>query len=91
MLTLLTNMPRAELIAQLKDGLILMVLGMGTVFVFLTILIFTTKGLSAVCRRIAPAPAPKAAVSKPVAQSSAVSNDSEIAAAIAVAYAKSKN
>ena len=33
-------MPKDVLIAQLKDGLVLMVLGMGTVFVFLVILNF---------------------------------------------------
>ena len=46
MLPLLTNMPKDVLIAQLKDGLVLLVLGMGTVFVFLVILIFATKLMS---------------------------------------------
>ena len=40
MLGLLYNMPREELIAQLYDGLVLLVLGMGTVFVFLVLLTF---------------------------------------------------
>ena len=35
MLTLLTNMPRDVLIRQLQDGLVLLVLGMGFVFIFL--------------------------------------------------------
>jgi sodium pump decarboxylases, gamma subunit len=84
-------MARGELIAQLKDGLILMVLGMGTVFIFLTVLIFTTKGISALVRKIAPAaPQPAAKPSAARVSAPAVSKDNEIAAAIAVAYSKSK-
>ena len=52
MLTLLTNMPREELIAQLYDGLVLMVLGMGTVFVFLVILIYASKLMSRICMNL---------------------------------------
>jgi len=42
------------------QGLELMVAGMGTVFVFLTLLIFATTGMSALVRRFTPAPAPEA-------------------------------
>ena len=75
------------------QGLVLLVLGMGTVFVFLTILIFTTKLLSKVCARIAPAkpaaPAQKKSTAAP--QASGVNKDAEVAAAIAAAYARSGN
>ena len=93
-MTLLTNMPKEALLQQLSDGLILLLLGMGTVFIFLVILIFATKLMSKVCQKIAGAqkPAAKAPsvqnVSAPVA---AKSNDAAIAAAIAAAYVKSKN
>jgi len=45
------------------QGLELMVAGMGTVFVFLTLLIYATTGMSALVRRFAPtmAPTPEAA------------------------------
>ncbi|MDD5972454.1 MAG: OadG family protein [Spirochaetales bacterium] len=86
-------MPKEVLVKQIQDGLVLLVLGMGTVFVFLTILIFTTKLLSKVCARFAPAkpatPAPKKSTAAP--QNSGVNKDAEIAAAIAAAYARSNN
>lgn len=98
MLTLLTNMPRDVLIRQLQDGLVLLVLGMGFVFIFLAILVFATKGMSRVCSRFAPATEPKkkapattaSAASRPAVQSS-TAKDAEIAAAIAAAYSKSRN
>ena len=40
---MLYNLPKELLTAQLMDGLVLLVLGMGTVFVFLVILIYATK------------------------------------------------
>ena len=97
MLTLLTNMPRDVLIRQLQDGLVLLVLGMGFVFIFLAILVFVTKMVSKVCAKISPAPEPKkkapavqAAVSTAPVQS-AGARDAEVAAAIAAAYSRSKN
>ena len=93
MLSLLANLPKEVLVKQIQDGLVLLVLGMGTVFVFLTILIFTTKLLSKVCARCAPAkpatPATKKSTAAP--QNSGVNKDAEIAAAIAAAYARSNN
>ena len=93
MLSLLANLPKDVLVQQIKDGLVLLVLGMGTVFVFLTILIFTTKLLSKVCARIAPAkpaaPAQKKSTAAP--QASGVNKDAEVAAAIAAAYTRSGN
>ena len=46
MLALLTNLPKAYLAAQLKDGLVVMVLGMLVVFTFLVILIMAIKAMS---------------------------------------------
>ena len=40
----------------LQQGLELMLAGMGTVFVFLTLLVFATTGMSALVRRFEPAP-----------------------------------
>lgn len=97
MLTLLTNLPRDVLIKQLQDGLVLLVLGMGFVFIFLAILVLVTKLMSRVCSKIAPAPQPKAKTVAPSAASIArpaagnVSKDAELAAAIAAAYSKSRN
>ncbi|MGN0907057.1 MAG: OadG family protein [Bullifex sp.] len=93
MLSLLANLPKDVLVQQIKDGLVLLVLGMGTVFVFLTILIFTTKLLSKVCARIAPAKsaAPVQKKSTAAPQPSGVNKDAEVAAAIAAAYARSGN
>lgn len=98
MLTLLTNMPRDVLIRQLQDGLVLLVLGMGFVFIFLAVLIFVTKLMSRICNRISPAkaaPQPRkmdAASTTPITQAPAANagaRDAEIAVAIAAAYSKS--
>ena len=49
----------------LEQGLELMLAGMGTVFVFLTLLVFATSAMSALVRRFEPAPmAPSADVSE---------------------------
>ncbi len=97
MLTLLTNLPRDVLIRQLQDGLVLLVLGMGFVFIFLAILVFTTKWISRLCMKVSPAKQPE--VKKAPVQASASAavqttggvKDAEVAAAIAAAYAKSRN
>ncbi len=99
MLTLLTNMPREELIAQLYDGLVLMVLGMGTVFVFLVILIYASKLMSKIVMNIdknhpaktVNAPQAKAEPVQSKVVSSPVTDDAAIAAAVAAAWDKSKN
>ncbi len=44
----------------LVQGLELMLAGMGTVFVFLTVLVFATSAMSALVRRFAPVAAPDA-------------------------------
>lgn len=84
-----------QLLTQLQNGVVLMLLGMGTVLLFLIVLIFVTKGLGSVVSKIeAKRPAPAAAVaSRPAAPSAApvVSAEPEIAAAIAAAVAKSRD
>lgn len=95
MLALLTNLTRAELITQLKDGLVLLVLGIGTVFLFLVLLIFATKFMSKVCAKLSKsAPAAKTGPSPSVQAKSvapqSVSDDAAIAIAIAAAYDKSR-
>ena len=85
------NLPKELLSAQLMDGLVLLVLGMGTVFVFLVILIYATKLMSKLCNRNQTAPA-QAVSSAPVVQkapAAPVQDDAAIAAAIAAAYDKS--
>ena len=90
---LLAQLPADQLSTQIKNGLILLVLGMAIVFVFLTILVFTTKLVSKIVRKFEKSPAPAAAtvvqptVAQPVAKAS---NDAEVAAAIAAAVSKSK-
>ncbi len=91
---LLAQLPADQLTTQIKNGLILLVLGMAIVFVFLTILVFTTKLVSKIVRKFEKSPAPAAAtvvVQPTVAQPAAkASNDAEVAAAIVAAVAKSK-
>ncbi len=91
MVPLMTN---AELISQLWDGLILLILGMGTVFLFLTILIFATAAMSRIVAKIAPekAPAPvKKSAPQAAVAAGAAAQDAEVAAAIAAAYARNRN
>lgn len=87
---LLAQLPADVLRTQLGNGVILMVLGMAIVFVFLTILVFTTKAVSKIVKKIEskqPKKAPEAAVvSAPVSAC-----DAEVAAAIVAAVAKSRN
>jgi oxaloacetate decarboxylase gamma subunit len=86
----LAQLPKEQLIDQLQNGLILMLLGMGTVFVFLTLLVFLTKGLSALVRKFAPQK-PVTIVKTPVSNVAVASgSEAEIAAAIVAAFAKSK-
>ncbi len=101
MLPMLTNMPKDVLVAQIKDGLVLLVLGMGTVFIFLVILIFATKLMSKVIKGLegnhqsaAPAAAPVQAATvqvQPKAATAPAGDDAAVAAAIVAAYDKSRN
>lgn len=100
MLPMLTNMPKDVLVAQIYDGLVLLVLGMGTVFIFLVILIFASKLMSKIIMNLeknrhseAPAAAAKAAtvqVQERVA-TAPQGDDAAVAAAIAAAYDRSRN
>lgn len=90
---LLSQLTAAELTTQLQNGVVLMLLGMGTVLLFLIVLIFVTKGLSSVVRKIdakRPAPAPAAVSRSATPSANAMSVEPEIAAAIAAAVAKTR-
>lgn len=89
MLTLLVNLPKETLVQQIKDGGILLVLGMGTVFIFLAILIYATKLMSSVVKKIGPQEEvkPQNTSRNTKAETSAKKNDdAALAAAIAAAY-----
>lgn len=84
MLALLTNLPSAYLGAQLKDGLVVMVIGMLVVFLFLIILIGATKAMSKIVGKfIKPEEPKKKVAAAPVA--TVKDDDAKIAAAIAAA------
>ena len=88
----LAQLPAEQLSSQISNGLILLVLGMAIVFVFLTILVFTTKGVSKVVRKFEKkAPAAQSAAPAAVQPAAAASNDAEVAVAIAAAMAKSRS
>ncbi len=80
-----------QLVQNVQNGFILLVLGMGTVFVFLTILIYAMKLTAVVVKKFVPevpetkGPAPEAVVTAPTAN-----NDAEVAAAICAAVAQSR-
>lgn len=74
-------------IELLKQGLVLLIAGMGIVFFFLTLLVFVTNGASKIIPKfnhILPDEAPK----KKPAPAAAASDDAAIALAIAVARAR---
>jgi len=87
------QLPNEMLLEQVNNGLILMVLGMGVVFVFLTLLVFSTKFLSFVLRKYFPESAKPVVrpLSVPAAAPPAPNTaGAEIAAAIAAAVVRSK-
>ena len=84
MLALLTNLPSVYLGAQLKDGLVVMVIGMLVVFLFLINLIGATKAMSKIVGKFVKPEEPKKKVAAaPVA--TVKDDDAKIAAAIAAA------
>ncbi len=93
MLSLAATLPKDALVQQIYDGLILLVLGMGTVFIFLVLLICISKLMSRICMRLSPA---EAEVKKPANRQNTAAlganakNDAAVAAAIAAAYDKEK-
>ena len=89
---MLNQLPRELLLEQLNNGLILLLLGMGVVFLFLTLLVFSTKLLSFFVKKYLPEKVP-IATKRPVSISSLPTADTagaEIAAAITAAIAQSK-
>jgi oxaloacetate decarboxylase gamma subunit len=66
----------------LEQGLALMLAGMGTVFVFLTLLVFATTGMSALVRRFEPAP---------IAESSGPTEEEVAAITAAITLHRSKH
>ncbi len=90
-MTFLAQIPKEQLIVQLEYGVVLMILGLATVFVFLTLLVFLTKGTSALARRFAtPAKASSSAGAAVMHSVTSSASDAEVAAAIVAAFAKSK-
>ena len=65
----------------IDQGLELMLFGMGTVIIFLTLLVFATTGMSALIQRFVPAPEPVSAG----ASSSAPASDPLLLAVITAA------
>ena len=86
----LAQLPIEELRAQIGNGVILMILGMAIVFVFLTILVFTTKAVSKIVKKYETEAPKKAAVTQMPA-GAACTSEAEVAAAIVAAVAKSRN
>lgn len=95
MLTLLENLSKETLSTQLGYGVVLMVLGMLTVFVFLTVLVYCTKLMSFICRRFQKnkkedSKEGEKVIIKDDAKTSSDESDREIAIAIALSWDKSK-
>ncbi len=90
MLALLTNLPSAYLSAQLKDGIVLMFLGMIVVFIFLTILIYSIKLMSKIVGKNAPAEEPKKKVAAQPVTAAKSNEDEKIAVAIAASVNKGR-
>ncbi|MDX1694133.1 MAG: OadG family transporter subunit [Ketobacteraceae bacterium] len=63
----------------LSEGLTLMLLGMGAVFVFLTLLVFATSLMSRLVAQFSPAPAPVAAPVPPASPTSSEDNQQLLA------------
>ncbi|MFA5468699.1 MAG: OadG family transporter subunit [Sphaerochaetaceae bacterium] len=84
---MLQQLPREILLTQINNGIIIMLLGMGVVFVFLVLLVFSTKFLSLLVRKYLP---DKSNASKPPFQgASAEAEGAQVAAAIVAAIARS--
>ncbi len=90
MLALLTNLPSAYLNAQLKDGIVLMFLGMIVVFIFLTILIYSIKLMSKIVGKNAVAEEPKKKVATKPATVAKTNDDEKVAVAIAASVNKGR-
>lgn len=89
MLALLENLPKETLSSQLGFGAVLLLLGMLTVFIFLTILIYCTKLMSKICAQIGKGKKKSEDVNKTTSNKVDSEENAKIAAAIASAYDKS--
>ncbi|SDJ16717.1 OadG family transporter subunit [Billgrantia gudaonensis] len=69
----------------LQDGLALMGVGMGFVFVFLTVLVVLTTLMSLILRRFGPKPSAAEVAAGPVAAAPSHANDAELMAVISAA------
>ena len=78
-----------NLSTNLQDGLLIMVLGMGFVFIFLTIMVFIMDWSSKLIMKLNEI-FPEEVVEEKYTKKSAAKDDNEVALAIAVAYSKSK-
>mgnify|MGYP000619803617 FL=1 len=78
-----------NLSTNLQDGLLIMVLGMGFVFIFLTIMVFIMDWSSKLIIKLNEI-FPEEVVEEKYTKKSAAKDDNEVALAIAVAYSKSK-
>lgn len=80
-----------ENLSLLKDGAVIMCLGMGFVFIFLVIMVFSMQIMSAVIKKINTFfPEAIAEENKYTKKTQQNTSDSEIALAIALAYAESQ-
>jgi len=70
----------------MSEALSLMAVGMGFVFVFLTILVGVTTLMSKLVNKYAPAPEPKVSAASP--QMNATSNDAQLLAVLSAAVEK---
>ncbi|TFH88410.1 sodium pump decarboxylase subunit gamma [Billgrantia azerbaijanica] len=68
-----------------QDGLALMGVGMGFVFVFLTVLVMLTTLMSLIIRRLAPEPAVPGVPDRPASSAPGQADDAELMAVISTA------
>ena len=88
---MLHQLPREILTTQITNGLIIMLLGMGVVFFFLVLLVYTTKLLSFLVRKYLPEKQEvnNNASRTPRTGASAEAEGAQVAAAIVAAIARS--
>lgn len=88
---MLNQLPKEMLLEQVNNGLVLLLLGMGVVILFLTLLVFSTKFLSFVVKKFFPERSQTVAKHPGSLSGSSVDTaGAEIAAAITAAVAQSK-
>lgn len=75
----------------LSEGLNLMLVGMGAVFVFLTLLVFTTSFMSKLVAKYSPAQSPVIPTTTPVSTTPSNENDPQLLAVITAAIHKHRS